>query len=209
MSRAPALGAATEGRVAIQMMKEFRVSNRSRGKNTGFTLPEVLVTVSLIAVLAAVVIPAVAGKVSAGPPNATEQSSTAMRGALEAYISDVTKAPIRPSYLFRPITTSDSAIDSTTYNSFYTNRWKGPYVQRDSVSTFAANNFGPGTLKNQFRILTANGSKYLALVASGFSLSVLKQIKLDIDNDTVSADSAMGLVQYKKDTLLYLLYPKP
>lgn len=182
---------------------------RARRLLEGFTLPEVLVTVSLIAVLAAVVVPAVASKVASGPPNATEQSATAMRNAVETYITDVTKAPLRPAQLFRKITATDSDITNTTYSTFYQNRWKGPYVQRDSVSFFASNNFGPGTILNQFRLTTLNGQQYITLVASGFASTVLAQIKSDIDASTTAADSVTGLVQYKKDTLLFLLYPKP
>lgn len=185
------------------------VFRRLRGLLDGFTLPEVLVTVSLIAVLAAVVIPAVASKVAAGPPNAAEQSVTAMRGALEAYIADVTKAPRRPAQLFRAITATDSDIDNNAYTSFYTNRWRGPYLQRDDVSFFAANNFGPGTIANTFRTRTLNGRQYITLVATGFSSSVLAQMKLEIDESTTPGDSVTGLVQYDKDSLLFLLYPKP
>lgn len=59
----------------------------------GFTLPEVLVTVTVVAVLAAVVVPAVTQYVNRGNAPATQTDFTQVQTAIMGYIADTRQAP--------------------------------------------------------------------------------------------------------------------
>lgn len=59
----------------------------------GFTLPEVLVTVTVVAVLAAVVVPAVTQYVNRGNAPATQTDFSQIQNAIMGYIADTRQAP--------------------------------------------------------------------------------------------------------------------
>jgi prepilin-type N-terminal cleavage/methylation domain-containing protein len=109
-------------------------------KQRGFTLPEVLVTIALIAALAAVVVPTIAGQLSKGDPNRVGSDYSAIRGGVEQFLSDVRKYPRNLSQLTNAITsaTATSAGMSATggaYTSSDIARWKGPYLSKDSIGS--------------------------------------------------------------------------
>src|SRR5437764_3611113 len=64
-----------------------------RSTRRGFTLGEVLVTVALVAVLAAVVLPAVGSQISKGDLGRVSSDLLTMRSAMEQFISDVRRYP--------------------------------------------------------------------------------------------------------------------
>ncbi|MGH7619579.1 MAG: type II secretion system protein [Gemmatimonadaceae bacterium] len=95
----------------------------------GFTLAEVLVAFTLIAVLAAVVVPTVRGRLQDGYEDALVQEYTSLASAITAYRQDLGKYPPQLDYLTalpaaptdfcgRALTAADAA------------KWRGPYVSR-------------------------------------------------------------------------------
>lgn len=112
----------------------------------GFTLPEVLVTVALIAVLAAVVVPTIVGQIKKGDPNRVAQDATDIRGAIEQFVSDVRKYPASIGQLTNVISTSMHPLQTggtvpSNYTSADVARWKGPYLNKDSI-TVSTTGFG-------------------------------------------------------------------
>ena len=98
-------------------------------RRRAFTLPEVLVTVTVVAVLAAVVVPAVTQYAKRGDAPATSQDINQIRTAVTSYISD-TRA--YPDKLARLITNASVA------------GWAGPYtgmVLHASDSTFTTSGY--------------------------------------------------------------------
>lgn len=127
-------------------MRTKRVERVKLCRGRGFTLPEVLVTIALVAVLAAVVVPTIANQVKKGDPNRLAQDVTDIRGAIEQFLSDVRKYPASIGELTNPISTSmkplaTSGTTPTSYNSSDVARWKGPYLTKDSA-TAANTGFG-------------------------------------------------------------------
>ena len=103
------------------------VSSRNRG---GFTLIETIVTVGLLAVLAAFVIPTVIQKAGAGDPVKVASDVTAIRTALETFQSDVRGGyPNQLRLLTDLPTTQNHFIDSTTaFTPGQIAAWNGPYL---------------------------------------------------------------------------------
>jgi type IV pilus assembly protein PilE len=79
----------------------------------GFTLPEILVTVTVIAVLAAVVVPAVTQYVNKGDAPATSGDIGQVRSAITSYVADTRHYPTD----FSDLVNQTSGVAS----------WKGPY----------------------------------------------------------------------------------
>jgi prepilin-type N-terminal cleavage/methylation domain-containing protein len=101
---------------------------RFNAKRSGFTLPEVLVTIAIVSVLAAIVVPTVTSQIGKGDETQFQTTITNIRTGVTAFVSDSRKFPRRISQLFNPITTSDNDLFGNAYPSTATTRWKGPYV---------------------------------------------------------------------------------
>ena len=101
----------------------FSTSNR----RSGFTLPEVLVTVAIVAVLAAIVVPSVTNQMSKGDDANLPTNATSLRTAITAFVSDTRKFPSRIQHLQVAPQTTDLDVSGNAYGSA-ANRWKGPYL---------------------------------------------------------------------------------
>ncbi|MGI9139925.1 MAG: prepilin-type N-terminal cleavage/methylation domain-containing protein [Gemmatimonadaceae bacterium] len=125
----------------------------------GFTLVEILVTTVVVAVLAAIVIPAVAKQVTAGDPARMVSDLNSVKTAIEVFGNNVRpKFPGDIEDLVNPIDeTGDVGLDGASYSSTQVSNWKGPYLQWSLISTNQA-----ALTEQAFR--TANGYKvYSAL----------------------------------------------
>jgi prepilin-type N-terminal cleavage/methylation domain-containing protein len=120
----------------------------------GFTLPEVLVTVTVVAVLAAVVVPAVTQYASKGDSPALKQDLTNLQTAVTSFTSDVRRYPGDLRQLVAQITTVrdktglgyDATSATTAYTASDVTKWHGPYTQAsiqtgDSTAVLEAGRF--------------------------------------------------------------------
>jgi len=64
-------------------------------RRRGFTLPEVIVTITLIGVLASVVVPTIISQVKKGDPARVGSDFMAVRGAIEQFLTDVRRGQHR------------------------------------------------------------------------------------------------------------------
>jgi prepilin-type N-terminal cleavage/methylation domain-containing protein len=97
----------------------------------GFTLPEVLVTVAVVSVLAAAVVPAVVNQVTKGDLPALQADLNSIRGAIGNFTTDVKRYPRKMSDLTKtlssPILSTDLDINGTTYGVGAAD-FRGPYL---------------------------------------------------------------------------------
>jgi prepilin-type N-terminal cleavage/methylation domain-containing protein len=100
--------------------------SRNRSRRAGFTLPEVLVTVAIVAILAAVVVPTVTNQIGKGDDANLTSNVSSMRTGITAFVSDVRKFPSRVQHLLVKPAAGDSALDGP-YGALAVNRWRGPY----------------------------------------------------------------------------------
>jgi prepilin-type N-terminal cleavage/methylation domain-containing protein len=194
------------------------MQHRSAKKTRGFTLPEVLVTITLIAALAAAVVPAIAGQLKKGDPSRIGQDVAAIRSGVEQFLSDVRRYPGAIQQVTASIKTTQSGLTTTmqgNYGATDVARWKGPYLTKDSIGVVKTGFgwvFKPGfevdTLLPTGTASAAAGQRYMVLkvpMTVKDSLSALQ-----IDNHVDDGNLNTGMVRYRKgtvDTLKFLLIP--
>jgi len=96
----------------------------------GFTLPEILVTVTVVAVLAAVVVPAVTQYINKGDAPASSQDIAQVRTAITGYIADTRHYPAT----LQDLVTAPAGVSG----------WKGPYFAGQLSSSAATATFTSG-----------------------------------------------------------------
>lgn len=109
------------------MALQSRIRARRRA---GFTLVETIVTVGLIAVIAAFVIPTVIQKAGSGDPVKVQNDLNTVRTAIETFATDVKNGfPHQISVLTsRPTAGVDRFIDSSAFVANQVAVWNGPYL---------------------------------------------------------------------------------
>lgn len=115
------------------------LSNRNR--RGGFTLPEVLVTVAIVSVLAAIVVPAVTQQLGKGDLPAVNSSLQGMSTAITSFVSDVRRFPGQVDHLqAQPIATdwsitaTGATVPAAVYSTGSLARWRGPYDNTGSIT---------------------------------------------------------------------------
>ena len=100
------------------------LTNRRRA---GFTLPEVLVTVAIVAILAAVVVPTVTNQIGKGDDSNLTSNVASLRTGITAFVSDVRKFPSRLQHMLTQPVAADDDITGGDYGALAVSRWRGPY----------------------------------------------------------------------------------
>jgi prepilin-type N-terminal cleavage/methylation domain-containing protein len=107
-------------------------------KRAGFTLPEVLVTVAIVSVLAAIVVPTVTNQISKGDDTNIQTNSASIRTGITAFVSDARRFPGRLQHIVTQPVAADLDIAGGAYGAAVVSRWRGPYMSgslRAHVST--------------------------------------------------------------------------
>jgi prepilin-type N-terminal cleavage/methylation domain-containing protein len=164
----------------------------SRSRRRGFTLPEVLVTVAIVAIIAAAVVPAVTSQINKGEETTVVSAVSSLRTALTAFVSDVRSFPNRVSHLTNAITASDSTISNATYSSAQVGRWRGPYT---TTSTLAALDSLPIGLQLYLRTLLKDSSNFVvATIAPVFVRTQALRVEALFES---TSDSTAGMVRWR------------
>jgi len=171
---------------------------RHRTRRTGFTLPEVLVTVAIVAILAAIVVPTVTNQIGKGDDSNLATNVSSLRTGITAFVSDVRKFPSRLQHLLTlPISTDDD-ITGGDYGTAAVNRWRGPY-QTGSLQAAAANATDSTLMALAYALdslsdtsFTAAGNGYIGVTFGGVS-STASALHIDslIDGGTGQAAGSL------------------
>jgi prepilin-type N-terminal cleavage/methylation domain-containing protein len=156
---------------------------KNRSSRTGFTLAEVLVTVAIVAILAAVVVPAVTNQITKGDEANIASVVGSVRTGITAFVTDTRKFPGRVSDLFNAIASTDNDITVANYGTAAANKWKGPYMSGALSATDSAQ-VGLGYMRNTLKdsgFATSTGY-VIATISGVFTPAAAARIDTLIDN---------------------------
>lgn len=158
----------------------------------GFSLGELLVAMAIIAVLAAVLFPTVAGQVAKSDATRTIQDISSMRTGIEQFVADVRRYPGKLSHLTNPITNTQADVNGNLYPNNLVARWKGPYVGRDTTagSTGFVTGYGAVALDSLVRLTFQPAVNYVTIRIAGITQSDFDRMDVEIDG-VVSATNGV------------------
>jgi len=178
------------------------------------SLPEILVGLAIMALLAAVVLPTVAGQILKGDATRVIEDLEAVRSGIEQFVADIHRYPGKYNDLSTPITTTVaqySDIFGNAYTAGMVPKWKGPYVTKDTVTTSGVTNsvaptgFGASLLRPFMRVTNTNGVEYVTIIATPISGPDFD--KVDERFDGVINRTGGQLRWVSPDTLKFLALP--
>jgi prepilin-type N-terminal cleavage/methylation domain-containing protein len=176
----------------------------------GFTLAEILVALALMALLAAVLLPTVAGQILKGDAGRVVQDLEAVRAGSERFLTDVRRYPGRYSDLSSAITVAHADVLGNAYTNGQVTKWEGPYVTKDTTTASVETGFG-GRITNVFDTVTnTNAIPYLTFVVTGITGPDADRIDEQIDGPSANPRTT-GLLRWVSaggvDSLKYLAMP--
>jgi prepilin-type N-terminal cleavage/methylation domain-containing protein len=171
----------------------------------GFTLAEVLVTVAIIALLAAALVPIVAGQLRRGDVTRVSSDLAAVRTALEAFLADVRRVPLHVEHLMRPLEVADTDINGNAYPAGLRDRWAGPYLNREQLGSQknVPTGFG-GVIRDSIETTAVGGVNWATVVVDSLLVSEFNSIDLAVDGE---ANSSTGKLRYSAGLLRFLAVP--
>lgn len=197
-------------------MRRFSRTLKSRKlRFNGFTLAEILVALALIALLAAVLLPTVAGQILKGDASRVSQDLEAVRAGIDQFLADVHRYPGSYSDLSTTITTvavENFDVHGAAYPQGLVNRWSGPYVTKDTSDLGVVETGFGGMIQNGFgKTLNTNNVNYLTVRIVGISAADFDKIDAQVDGPSVSpAGRTTGLLRFVSatgDTTKFLAVP--
>lgn len=176
-----------------------------RRNRSGLTLPEVLVTLAIVATLAAVLLPALNSQLAKGDAGRLSSDLVSLQTAIGAFTSDVRRFPKNLHQLNTKITTSGPVLGEDLLGQAYpqslVNRWRGPYLGKALTSdTTLPSAFG-ASIRNAFQNHPEGfvGVKFWPITASDF-----EKVDLIIDEES---NSTTGQLRFVTDTGTFLAVP--
>ena|SRR5437667_3086313 len=140
-----------------------------------FTLAEILVALTIVALLTAVIVPTIGGKLRQSEATAIADERTNLTTAINAYRENVLKYPYKLDLLTNtPVAGSSQDICGTLMVATNVSKWQGPYLSRP-IATSTDFPLGDATVNDQL----------VRTPVSGAGVGTL-QIKIDVV-DTVAA----------------------
>jgi prepilin-type N-terminal cleavage/methylation domain-containing protein len=168
-----------------------------KSRRRGFTLAEVLVTIAIVAIIAAAVVPAVTSQIAKGEDATVVSAVGSVQSTLTTFMSDVRSFPQKLSQFTTLITTSDESLSGTPYTAAQVARWKGPYT---STSTFAVNDSLPIGLNAFLRDSLVDSLNFVvATVSNVFTTSQANRIEALFES---TASLSGGTVRWRTPVTL-------
>jgi prepilin-type N-terminal cleavage/methylation domain-containing protein len=179
---------------------------RSKKKRPGFSLPEILVAIAIVAVVAAVVIPNIGGQLRAGDESRVQQDLTNIRGGVEQFLADVRRYPRSVGQLTNAPTAAHTALVGGLYNAGQVGRWRGPYISKDSAS--AVKTGFDHTMNTAFDTLTVSGMLYMRMALVAFDSTNAARLDQKMDDGVLTTGQIRWTVNTATaDTLFYYMIP--
>lgn len=170
-----------------------------RHPRDGFTLAEILIVMAIIAVVAAIILTALSGRVRSGTTTALAQDFTAMSSAIQQFRGEVRRYPGQLEILAVAPTTGDLDICGAALSPAAQNRWAGPYLQRPIPA--AGLPAGDATILNDLQRSPATAAPQdlgtLFIVAIDVDPAIAADLEEEFDGD---GNNAAGSIRYLSGT---------
>lgn len=187
--------------------------HKRSGLRPGFTLAEVLVTVGIVALLAAVSVPAIVGQFEKGDVGRVTNDVANIRTAVEQYLADIRHYPSTLGQLSRAAASTDVDLLGSQIGTFAAGRYKGPYLAKDSAGATKTGNswtFGGKFIQDTMVYSATKATMAMSLYVLGVDTTTAMHLDSLIDDGV----SRSGSVRWRKgsspgtnDTLKFLLVP--
>ncbi|HUR92375.1 MAG TPA: type II secretion system protein [Gemmatimonadaceae bacterium] len=162
----------------------FRIRNRR-----GLTLPEVLVTLAIVAVIAAVLVPALTSQISKGDAGRVSEDLKAVQTGINAFSADVRRYPASINQLANVISSTSDAdlVAGTSYTSDHVSSWRGPYFVRDVPASADSLRTGfRGNIRADFLKRPLNSVDHVVVHLKGFTENEITAIDRLLDDGVSS-----------------------
>ncbi len=165
-----------------------------RKARRGFTLPEVLVTIAIVATLTAVLLPALNNQLSKGDAGRLTSDLVAVQTAVGAFTSDVRRYPrILTDLKTKPSDTADDILNND-YTASLVAKWRGPYLSKDLANNDSLQTGFGASIKGTFTSSTYNGIQYLTISVAPLTQKEFENIDQIIDEAISSSGGQLTFV---------------
>ncbi len=174
------------------------MKNISRSK--GFSMVEVLVALAIIAVLGAVMIPALNSKLQDSRESAISQTLNGLALGMAEYKKALGRYPGQLSLLsVNPISTSPDLCGTAA--STTATLWRGPYISREFAA--AGMPMGDGRIQSAVRrspttVVSSGTVAYALIDVTGVETSVATDLESQFDG---TPDAAGGTIRYTSSSI--------
>lgn len=179
-------------------------TNRSRG----FTIIEVLVALAIIAVLAAVTIPALNGKLRDSRASAIAQTLNGLAAGSGEYRKALGRYPGQLTLLAsNPVAGSSRDLCGTLLTASTTALWRGPYITREFSTAGMPMGDGrvmPGVRRSPTAVSSTGAIAYALIDIEDVELGVATKLDLEFD---AAADATAGTIRYTSSTIAAQVSP--
>lgn len=155
----------------------------------GLTLPEVLVTLAIVAVIAAVLVPALTSQISKGDAGRVSEDLKAVQTGILTFSADVRRYPRNLNQLVNVINTNSDTdlVGGTSYTADHVSAWRGPYFVRDVPTDADSLRTGfRGNIRTAFLLQQLNNVDHVVVHLKGLSASEITSIDRLLDDGVSS-----------------------
>ncbi len=167
-------------------------SRQSRSRWAGFTAVEILVSLAIVAILSAIVVPEIMGRIRESRRSALSQTLFGLTQGISEYKKATTRYPFQLSLLTRPpIANTDKDACGTFLSPTNANNWRGPYVSRQLLATGIP--MGDGTIIDALE-RTSSTPTYLLMNVTNVDTEIALLLESELDGAV--ANPSTGTIRY-------------
>ncbi|MEO7647155.1 MAG: type II secretion system protein [Gemmatimonadaceae bacterium] len=165
---------------------------KNKKARRGFTLPEVLVTLAIVATLSAVLLPALNNQLSKGDAGRLTSDLVAVQTAVGAFTSDVRRYPLDLTDLIAKPGSADLDVLGNAFGAVLINKWRGPYLSKELSGTNLPTGYGVN-ISGTFTRTSYNAIEYLTITIPSLTAAEFNNIDQIIDE---TANSSTGQLRF-------------
>ena len=167
-------------------------------RRSGFTLTEIVVTVAVIAILAAIVTPTIMSRLAVGRGNAMAAELSNLGLSLRAFRTNLGTYPANLSDL-AGVPGSPQDYCGLTINATTIAQWRGPYTSRFITGDYVLDN---STIVNQMTY-TAGPPAYLQISVNNVPTDLARAIEEALDGPVTATSFTTGSFTYASPNAIY------